>query len=78
MRQRLIIFITLVAVIVVLIALNAASYVRVENIGDSEVSPDRSTFNSGATGTQALYDFLDESGQRSCAGVKHVVVARFG
>jgi hypothetical protein len=64
MRQRLIIFITLIAVIVVLIALNAASYVRVESVGDSEVSPDRSTFNSGATGTQALYDFLDESGQQ--------------
>ncbi|MFY9621155.1 MAG: DUF4350 domain-containing protein [Pyrinomonadaceae bacterium] len=64
MRQRLIIFITLAAVIVVLIALNAASYVRVESVGDSEGSPDRSTFNSGATGTQALYDFLDESGQQ--------------
>lgn len=64
MRQRLIIFITLVAVIAVLIALNAASYVRVEYVGDSEVTPDRSTFNSGATGTQALYDFLDESGQQ--------------
>ncbi|MGQ0760671.1 MAG: DUF4350 domain-containing protein [Acidobacteriota bacterium] len=64
MRQRLIIIITLVAVIVVLIALNAASYVRIEYAGDSEVSPDRSTFNSGATGTQALYDFLDESGQQ--------------
>lgn len=63
MRQRLIIFITLVAVIVVLIALNAASYVRVEYVGDSEVTPDRSTFNSGATGTQAFYDFLEESGQ---------------
>ena len=63
MRQRLIVIITIVAVIVVLIALNAASYVRIESAGDSEVSPDRSTFNSGATGTQALYDFLDESGQ---------------
>lgn len=63
MRQRLIVIITLVAVIVVLIALNAASYVRIESAGDSEVSPDRSTFNSGATGTQALYEFLDESGQ---------------
>jgi hypothetical protein len=62
MRQRLIIIITLVAVIVALIALNAASYVRIEYAGDSEVSPDRSTFNSGATGTQAFYDFLRESG----------------
>lgn len=64
MRQRLIIFITLVAVIVVLIALNAASYVRVEYEADSEVTPDRSTFNSGPTGTQAFYDFLSESGHQ--------------
>jgi hypothetical protein len=61
MRQRLAIIITLIVVVVVLIALNAASYVRVEHVADSEGSPDRSTFNSGATGTQALYDFLRES-----------------
>jgi hypothetical protein len=61
MRQRLAIIITLIIVVVVLIALNAASYVRVEHVSDSESSPDRSTFNSGATGTQALYDFLRES-----------------
>lgn len=64
MRQRLIIIITLVAVIVVLVALNAASYVRVEQTSDSESSPDRSTFNSGATGTQAFYDFMRESGHQ--------------
>lgn len=61
MRQRLTIIITLIVVIVVLIALNAASYVRVEHESDSESSPDRSTYNSGATGTRALYDFLHES-----------------
>ena len=64
MRQRLIIVITIVVVLIVLIALNAASYVRVEHVADSESTPDRSTFNSGATGTQALYDFLHESGQQ--------------
>jgi hypothetical protein len=62
MRQRLIIIITLIVVVIVLIALNAASYVRVEHVSDSENAPDRSTFNSGATGTQAFYDFLRESG----------------
>src|SRR6185503_5206956 len=62
MRQRLFIIITLVLVVIVLVALNAASYVRVEQAGDSEGRPDRSTFNSGATGTRALYDFLRESG----------------
>ena len=64
MRQRVIIVITLTVVIVVLIALNAVSYVRVEHVADTEDTPDRSTFNSGATGTQALYDFLHESGQQ--------------
>ena len=62
MRQRLAIIITLIVVIGLLIALNAASYVKIEQTSDSEDSPDRSTFNSGATGTRALYDFLRESG----------------
>jgi hypothetical protein len=62
MRQRLVIIVTVVVVVVVLIALNAASYVKVEQPPDSEQSPDRSTFNSGATGTRALYDLLHESG----------------
>src|SRR5712664_3679453 len=62
MRQRLAIIITVLVVLVILIGLNAASYVEVEQPPDSEQSPDRSTFNSGATGTRALYDFLRESG----------------
>src|SRR5207244_10716008 len=52
----------LLLVVGVLIALNAASYTRVEKSRDSEGAPDRSTFNSAPTGTQALYDFLRESG----------------
>src|SRR5690242_15244637 len=62
MRQRLIIILTLLVVVVVLILLNAASYVKVEANRDSENSPDRSSYNSGPTGTRALYDFLHESG----------------
>ena len=64
MRQRLALVITLIIVVIVLVALNAASYVRVEHVSDSESAPDRSTFNSGATGTQAFYDFLHESGHQ--------------
>ena len=64
MRQRLFIIITLAVVIIVLVALNAASYVKVEETPDSEGRPDRSTFNGGATGTRALYDFLHESGHQ--------------
>jgi len=62
MRARLGIIITLAAVVLLLIILNAASYVKVEQTSESEESPDRSTYNSGATGTRALYDFLHESG----------------
>lgn len=63
MKQRLAIILTIVLVLGVLIALNAASYVQVEQTEDSELSPDRSTYNSGSTGTRALYDFLSESGR---------------
>jgi hypothetical protein len=62
MRQRLTIIITLMLVVGVLVALNAATYVKVEETAESESSPDRSTFNPGPTGTRALYDFLHESG----------------
>src|ERR1043166_2208197 len=62
MRQRLIIIVTLIAVVVVLVLLNAASYVKVEATPDTEIWPDRSTYNAGPTGTRALYDFLHESG----------------
>lgn len=64
MRARLGIIITLAAVVLLLIILNAASYVKVERTAESEESPDRSTYNSGPTGTRALYDFLRESGQQ--------------
>src|SRR6266550_6420145 len=62
MRQRLVIIIALIVVVGVLVLFNAVSYVKIEQTADSEMSPDRSTLNAGATGTRALYDFLHESG----------------
>ncbi|MCA1594233.1 MAG: DUF4350 domain-containing protein, partial [Acidobacteria bacterium] len=64
MKSRLAIFLTIVLMLVVLAALNAASYVRVEQEADSEFAPDRSTQNAGATGTRAFYEFLQQSGQK--------------
>jgi hypothetical protein len=64
MRQRLAIFITIALLLGVLIALYSASNVRIERAKDTESRPDRSTYNSGATGTRALYDFLNESGRK--------------
>jgi len=61
-KGRLAIFLTVVVVLVVLVALNAASYVRVERPGDWEFAPDRSTMNAGATGTRALFEYLQQSG----------------
>lgn len=49
---------------VVLIGLNAASYTQKEKTLDTEFSPNRSTFNAGATGTQAFYTLLSETGRK--------------
>jgi len=51
-----------VLVLGVLIAINAASYEGEDERQDTELSPNRSSYHSGATGTRALYDFLSESG----------------
>ncbi len=64
MRQRFAIIITVAVVVVLLIALNAASYVSEEQLPDNEFNPDRSTYNAGSTGSRALYDLLAESGRR--------------
>ena len=48
----------------ILVGLNAASYTKKEKKPDSEFLPNRSTFNAGATGTQALYSLLSETGRR--------------
>lgn len=62
MRERLGIIITIVVAVGILIAINSAAYVSDEEKVDSEMYPNRSTYNAGATGTRALYDFLSESG----------------
>jgi hypothetical protein len=64
MRSRLGTIITIIAAIIVLIVINSAAYVSSEEHQDSEFSPNRSTYNAGATGTRALYDFLSESGRK--------------
>jgi hypothetical protein len=62
MRQRLGIIVTIVLAIGILIAINSLAYVTEEEKQDSELSPNRSTYNAGVTGTRALHDFLNESG----------------
>ncbi len=64
MRQRFGIIITVVLAIGVLVAINSLAFVQEEKRQDSELWPNRSTYNSGSTGTRALYDFLSESGYK--------------
>lgn len=64
MRQRLGIILGLAVLILILIGLNAATYVQKEKTPDNEIFPNRSSFNSGATGTQALYTLLAETGRK--------------
>jgi Domain of unknown function (DUF4350) len=62
MRQRLAIIATVVIVIGILILLNAFGYAKTSEETESESAPNRSTYNSGATGTRAFYDLLNEAG----------------
>src|SRR5215208_3959796 len=62
MKSRLLIFLSILLLVAVLAALNAASYVRVEREQETELLPDRSTLNSGGTGTRALFEYLREGG----------------
>ena len=64
MRQRLGVILTILLALGVLIAINSVAYVSEDEQQDSELSPDRSTYNAGATGTRALFDLLSETGYK--------------
>ncbi len=63
MKQRLFIAVALVAIIVLMIGLNTASYVRRVQEPDKEVSPNRSSYHPGVTGSLAFYTLLAETGR---------------
>ena len=46
----------------VLVVINSAAYVSEDDKQETELTPNRSTYNAGATGTRALHDFLNETG----------------
>ncbi|HEX6184710.1 MAG TPA: DUF4350 domain-containing protein [Pyrinomonadaceae bacterium] len=62
MKSRLLIILLFVLMVVVFAALNAASYVRVEEEAETEYAPDRSVENTGGTGTRALFEYLRQRG----------------
>src|SRR5262245_17901450 len=62
MRRYFGITVTTILVIAVLIALSAAWNVELDTPDETEASPNRSSYNSRATGTRAFYQLLEESG----------------
>lgn len=62
MRRYLGIIIAVAIVLLVLIALNAVSFVQLDRPQESEREPNRSSYNTGPTGTRAFYQLLEESG----------------
>src|SRR5882724_7111380 len=64
MRQRLLIILMFLLAVVILIAINSLAYVQEEDKQDSEMAPNRSSYNAGATGTRAFYELLNESGYK--------------
>ena len=65
MKQKIFILGFLILLVAVLAGLNAASYTQKEKTPDSEIAPNRSTFNTGATGTQAYFSLLSETGRKA-------------
>ena len=64
MRQRLTIILTFAVIIGLLALVSSVSYMKKDKGQDYEISPNRSTYHSGPTGTRALHDFLNESGYK--------------
>ncbi|MEP6741953.1 MAG: DUF4350 domain-containing protein [bacterium] len=64
MRQRFVIILMFVLAVGILIAINSFAYVQEEDKQDSELAPNRSSYNAGSTGTRAFYDLLNESGYK--------------
>jgi hypothetical protein len=54
--------VTIVIVIAVLVGMSAAGAIEFDRPVENEIAPNRSTYNSGQTGTRAFYQLLEESG----------------
>jgi Domain of unknown function (DUF4350) len=64
MKKQFLLILSLVLVLAVLVGLNAVSYTKTEKQLDSEYFPNRSSYNSGLTGTSAFYALLSETGSK--------------
>ena len=60
----MLIFLSFIFLLALLVGINAVSYTQKDKEPDSELQANRSTYNSGATGTRAFYDLLAETGRK--------------
>ena len=63
--------VTIIIVIAVLAGLSAAGAIEFDRPTENEFAPNRSTYNSGQTGTRAIYQLLEESGTPVARWRKH-------
>ncbi|MCS6873507.1 MAG: DUF4350 domain-containing protein [Pyrinomonadaceae bacterium] len=63
MKQKIILFFVLFLCLIAFVSLNAISYIRRNSAIEKESFPNRSSFNSGATGTKAFYEILSQTGK---------------
>lgn len=63
MRRSGLIAISIILVLGLLVGLSAARYVEFDRPPENEMSPNRSSYNAGPTGTRAFYQTLEESGR---------------
>jgi Domain of unknown function (DUF4350) len=63
-KEKVFIFGGIILLVLVLIGLNAATFSRKNIKPDNEMSPNRSTYNTDATGTRAVYELLAETGRK--------------
>lgn len=64
MQQKMFIFLSFIILIALLVGINAVSYTQKDKEPDTELQANRSTYNTGATGTRAFYDLLAETGRK--------------
>ncbi|MBV6495781.1 MAG: DUF4350 domain-containing protein [Acidobacteria bacterium ACB1] len=64
MKQKLILIVGFILMLGLLVALNALSVQQKTEIPDTELNPNRSTYNTDSTGFHAFYTLLSETGRK--------------
>ncbi|MCC6452214.1 MAG: DUF4350 domain-containing protein, partial [Acidobacteria bacterium] len=64
MKQKIILILGFIIMLGLIVALNALSVQQKTDVRDSELNPNRTTFNTDSTGFHAFYTLLAETGRK--------------